>query len=404
MVFSFAKIDRLLVVACLTSSLMARSIGQTQVFVSHQDRPYLVVAMDGEYPIIDGEGGRERIFSTKMSMQRANRFTDGGIRVLQKDAVMGQDYGSNQGNFFFRFRVEIQADRDFEDCFILIAIAPEEGSETILMREVEDIEAGATDVVDIIVPVNPGFGGGGYGYHLYSQGEEIKVDDPLAKAVIRQQGLETSNRGAPQKQERPREPPQLAFPARATKTVMPDFPLNLEGKNISGLAQVTFAIDSSGKVVEILGMAADHSAFLIEARESILASSYEPATYNNESLFTTVTQVFTFNEFVSFAEALEMIPYPNLPDSQPRLLHSPIETLKASGIDFAESSVVLHGVIDPLGRIQQARIREANDQRVADMILDTASEWVFIPAIQDGRPVARRIQIPINQESTSSEN
>ena len=369
---------------------------QTQVFVSHEGERELVIGMDGEYPIIQGESGRERIFSTKMSMQRADRFTDGGIKIVNKDAVMGQDYGSVQGSFFFRFRIEVEADRDFEDCFILVAIAPEEGSETVLMREIKDIEAGGVDVIDIIVPVNPGFGGGGYGYHIYSQGEEIQVDDPLAKAVVRQQqnAPETNSESRPRP--RPRDPPQRAFPAKALKTSMPDFPQSLEGTNASGLAQVTFAIGESGQVVEILAMTADYSDFLVEARKSILESSYQPATYEGEPLFTTVTQVFTFNEFVSFSEELEMIPYPSLQNSEPRLLHSPLVARLRRGEDFgAQGKVVLEAVIDKFGRIQQPRVVEAAPQLLVEATLESLPEWVFLPAIREGQAIERRIQIPV---------
>jgi len=190
---------------------------------------------------------------------------------------------------------------------------------------------------------------------------------------------------------------QAAIPARIVKTKMPDFPVELVGKNVAGMARLVFTIGPDGQVREIIQMQADHTAFLPEARKSILQSRYQPAYYEGQPLLTTVAQTFTFNEFVSFAEGIEMLRYPNLEDRSPLLVYGTKPAILDKASESGESvSFQLELTVDALGRPREIEVTDSNDEVVANAVAEAVADWVYLPGIKDGEPVAMRIEVPFS--------
>jgi hypothetical protein len=50
--------------------------------------------------------------------------------------------------------------------------------------------------------------------------------------------------------------------------------------------------------------------------------------------------------------------------------------------------VIVYGVVNPEGRMEELEVKESPDPRLNEPILDALSEWVFRPAVLDGHPVA----------------
>ena len=394
----FSRYCQALALFCLGTLLAAVSTtssnAQTIVVADMQGEQLQVIDMQGNMAVVIENGEPSVIADGSFSMVKAPAFTDGAIHIKSKDAYMGQDYRAARGGFFFRFVAEIKAERDFEDCFVLFAIAPDDGSETIILQEISDINAGDSERVNITFSVNPGFGGGGYKYFFFSKGEPIEVIDPNAERTIRTAGRQDgeeppSPQPEPTKRRREALPPASAV--EVTKTVYPNYPEELEGTGVSGAAKVIFTIGVDGRVIEIIDMAADHRAFLGEALKSVMQSEYTPAYYENKPLLSSVYQEFSFNEFVVFPGKVQMIPYPEIEDRDPVLVYSPKDVQEG-----LRGKCAVEVVVDRFGRASEFRVLESSSDELANQLRDQFEHWLFLPAIQEGFPIERRVRIPIN--------
>lgn len=363
---------------------------QAQVLVSYEDEMLPVVAMNGPTPVVEVQGERMMVPNARVRVEPSNGFTDGAIEVIDRNAIMGQDYGSPLGGFFFRFVATVRAERDFEDCFILFIISPEKGEDTYLLREIADINTRGTERITITLPVNPGFGGGSFAYRIFSKGQEIRRYDPDEPMLMNDT---TNGSTAPARSAPRRRPPSegVVEPAKVLKGRLLDFPKSLVGKIGGGYASAIYTIDQEGRVIEILDFAADHVDFIPEVWQTVVETRYEAGLFNGEPLVTTVRQKFFFNEFAPFSEALEMIPYPEIDDRAASPVFAPLPDVQVS-----QSTVVrMELLVDTLGRVRNARVIDGSDEEVERLSLEAVEKWILLPAISEGYPVEQTVEVPI---------
>lgn len=369
--------------------LASFAFAQSQVLVSYEDEMVPVVAMRGEIPVVEIGGERVPVLDARLRVDAANRFTDGAIDIVERNALMGQDYGSPFGGFFFRFSATVRAERDFEDCFVLFVIVPEKGEETYLIREIPDINTKGMERILVTVPVNPGFGGGSFGYRVFSRGEEIRryePDDP-----IRVENMGSAGSSAESVTHRVKSSEAPGRPAKVSKARLLDFPESLMGKMSGGYASAVFSIDRNGVVIELIDVAADHVDFVPEIWKTVVESQYEPGYFEGRPLVTTVKQNFFFNEFAPFSEALEMLPYPELADRDATAIYAPIPNVRVSEV----ATVRIELLVDTLGRVRNSRIVEGGDTAAANLLRSAVRKWIFLPAIVDGYPAEQSVTIPV---------
>ncbi len=375
----------------LLLELGGSSFAQTQVLVSYEDEMLPVVAMSGSTPVVEVSGERMLVPDARLRVEGGRAFTDGSIEVLERDALLGQDYGSPFGGFFFRFVATVRAERDFEDCYILFVITPEKGESTYLLREIPDINTRGTERIMITLPVNPGFGGGTFAYRIFSRGQEIRryeSDDPIEMQRVRGGGTETNGGSV----RRSREPAGPVEPAEVLKPRLLDFPESLLGKIEGGYATAIYSIDREGRVIEFLDFAADHVDFIPEVWKTVVESRYQAGTYEGKPLVTTVRQNFFFNEFAPFSEALEMIPYPETNDRNAKALYAPVPKLEGG----KPTVVKVELLVGKLGRVRDARVLEGAGTSAAKLSLQAVEKWIFLPAVVEGYPAAQRVTLPIS--------
>lgn len=390
-----------MITAFVVAGLSGELAAQSRVFVEHELGTLPVISMDGNNPVVEIQGRRKRVDDGRVSMEPASAFTDGAIEILKKDAMMGQDYGSDYGGLFFRFDAQVRAERDFEDCFILFAIAPSQGKETYMLREIPDINAVGNDRILITIPVSPSLGGGTFGFKLYSKGEEIELLDNNELVSIREI-LNTSSSGhstgplATREQEResygtiPAELP--SDPPEVTKSYLPNFPQSLVGVMDGGYVEVLFTIGENGRALEILNMRGEHPDLLPEAQKTVIESHYRPGIYGGKAIAATVQQRIFFNEFASFPEELEVVSYPSYRDRIPVKIYSPLPQSSTGEIGEIEIEVL----VDRLGRPVSSEINSSSSEALSADIQEAVSNWIFLPAIQDGYPVESTITLPIS--------
>lgn len=368
--------------------------GQTRVLVEFDGQELPVFSMDGSTPEVLVNNRPVKVENGRLRIEPAPAFTDGAIEVLSRNALMGQDYGSAHGGFFFRFVATLEAERDFEDCFVLFVISPQHGEPSYIVREIPDINKTGSERIAVTFPVNPGFGGGSFAYKVFSRGEEImrrEADEPISVAKV---GDSPESGGAVSTFRRTRSSADAApsEPAEVVKERLLDFPEELLGKLTGGYATAIYSIDEQGKVIEVLDLKLDHSAFAPEILKTLLGSRYKPGRYDGKPLVTTVKQSYFFNEFAPFAEAMEMIPYPEIQDRDALAVHTPTPELPVD----QSATLSLELVINELGLVTQSRVLEATNAAVAEAVLAKAQGWVFLPAIVDGYPAEQRLEIPVS--------
>lgn len=395
---------RCTLLGCLALLVETAAWGQAKVLIEYGSELLPVVAMDGETPLVEVNGERQPVYSGRVTVVEAERYTDGAVEIMDRAAEMGQDYGSREGNFYFRFDATVKAERDFEDCFLLLAITPQNGEATHVLRELADINAAGTQRLLVTIPVNPGFGGGTFGYMLFSRGEEIRRSDANEDVSIREnrrqeqaEQKEPRRRSSPPDRSRAAEAGGRAQPARAIDARLPEFPDSLVGVLSGGYAEIVYSIDERGRAFEILGIRADHADLVPEAWKTVVRTRYAPAYFNGRPLVATVRQKLFFNEFASFAEEMVMIPYPHLQDGPPRAVYAPLPEV---AVDEPHSFSV-QATIDRLGRVQSPRAADASQRELAEATLGKVKEWIFLPGISGGFPVTQEVEIPVKFEPSS---
>ncbi|MBK1875545.1 hypothetical protein [Pelagicoccus mobilis] len=368
--------------------------GQAQVLVEYDGEMLPVVSMDGATPEVIVNRQRVKVSDGRLRVESAAAFTDGAIEVLSRRALMGQDYGSAIGGFFFRFEAMVEAERDFEDCFVLFVVSPEKGDPSYIIREIPDINKTGSERIAVTLPVNPGFGGGKFAYRVFSKGEEIlrrEADDPISVAKMG----ETSGGAQPMasgfRRSRPAADAAVGEPAKVVKERLLSFPEELLGRVSGGYATAVYSIDERGKVMELLDLKLDNAAFAPEILKTLLGTKYKAGRYDGKPLVTTVKQSFFFNEFAPFAEAMEMVPYPKIADRDAVSLYAPVPEIAVEGV----SEVKLEVVVNELGLVKQSGVLEAADESVGQAVNQKAKSWVFLPAVVDGYPAEQRLEVPV---------
>lgn len=61
-----------------------------------------------------------------------------------------------------------------------------------------------------------------------------------------------------------------------------------------------------------------------------------------------------------------------------------------------EGTVVLTFVLDERGRVQNPRVENSTDPAFEKAALDAVKQWMFEPAVKDGKPVRARLRQPIS--------
>ncbi len=363
---------------------------QSQVLVSYEDEMLRVIAMDGSMPIVVVNGSRVAVPEARMVLEKADRYADGSIDVLEGSAILGQDYGSPYGGFFFRFMATVKSEQDFEDCFILFVVTPETGESAFLIREIPDLNTTGAEQILVTLPVDPGFGDGVFGYRIFSGGEEVRRYELNEPITLDEMGSHRSSVGGDSRTAAP--DMSAVEPARVLKARLLEFPESLVGKLSGGYASATYSIDQDGKAMELLQVASDNVEFVPEVWRTIVETRYEAGSFNGEKLITTVKQNFFFNEFAPFAEGLEVMPYPEMEDRKATAIYAPMPKATVS----EPVTVRIELLVNKLGRVRSSRIVEGGGTEAAKVSRLAVEKWIFLPAIVDGYPAEQSVTIPIS--------
>ncbi len=366
---------------------------QSQVLVNQGEEMLRVIAMDRNDPLVVLDGELSRVFDGQMSVAPADYYTDGSVQVLSKDAAMGPNYATTEDSFIFQFTAQLSADRDFEDCFALFVIVPESGGETFVMREIGDIEVGEDNRVQLHMPVNPGFGGGQYRYLFFSKGEEIEVIDPErdnATLTVTSPAASAQGEGPPDARA-----PELrdysgaeAVRAAVEEEFYPSYPAELVGSGVSGLAELVFSIGTDGRATQIIEMAADNAAFLREAQKAVINTRYKPAIFGGVPIESMVSGLFVFGELAQFAEEIQIAEYSDIGDREPDLAYGFIPGIERFR-KGKKSTFTIEVTVDPLGRAIASNIVKTTNKELAQTVLESIGDWVFLPAIEGGEVITK---------------
>lgn len=390
---------------CVSIALAMEVSAQSIVVVEDGAELKPVIGMSGENLLIEDDGASREVDQSRARMVAASVYADGRIHVLDKKAGVNASFAGDGSSFNFQFAIAISAERDFEDCFGIFIVESKEGKTFQKIVDLGDIKVGKQQI-DVSFSAAVNFGNSRYGYAIFSKGEEIEVDDPFRKKAAVASNEKQARAGASPADDVSRARANAgqqyagqssrldATPARVVEQHIPEYPLALSGSGINGIARIVYTMDQSGRVVEILDMEADHPAFLYAARDTVLKSRYKPSIYEGQPLVTTIEQVFAFNEFVCFAEAAEIVPYPEIKNREPLAVYGPNREELAERLKkVAGKSVALEIEINELGQVVSVGAKGVDSEVVARTFDNAFASWVFLPSLDQGVAYSKRVRL-----------
>ena len=263
-----------------------------QAFVSikveYKDQFYPVIDVrSGMRPVIEVDGKRRSLRGSKYQFRQTGGVTfEGGYfemkdRVLQTQWLESLETGA-EFNYDLYFRAKVRASVDMENCFILIAIAPERHKSGVLLHQVRDLKAGKWTTVQFRVPTPVLISGGQAWEYLFTNGEEV-----LPHAHFAGYKRQLAQREAA-KRFRPDSPPGVI------SQYNPGFPDALIGIVEEGSVRLEFTIGKSGQAHSIKVLEFTHELLVPAAIEAIEKTRFRAAVKNGEDVPTRLRQVINF--------------------------------------------------------------------------------------------------------------
>lgn len=376
----FARARDFIALFCV--AVLANTVcGQTSILVSHQDEWLPVVAMDDETPLAFVGSELTEIPDGELALQPSGSYTYGSIHFHTQEAKI-------TAGPYFRLRAKASIDRDFENCYILLLIEPDDGLPTKIVSEIPDISMRNGEEFSLDLPINPLFTDADYTYRLYSGGEEISITDengevnpststgyPEVESVVHSEKIDTV----------------YITTARAIKEHALKFPPALKGVLEGGYTEAVYVIDAEGKVVEVLKLRTENLELIPPTVATLLNSTYQPATFNEKPIPTTITQRFFFNEVACFAEKMNTVKYPSLDDRNATLIYKPTPTGGAT--DGPKTKVFF--TVDERGSVTHPRSASPTSSPLTPKTIAFLKDCLFLPAIENGSPYVQEISTSI---------
>lgn len=168
-----------------------------------------VWALEDSLCLVDPGYGLERVAATSYFFDDSNNYADGFLELNRPQGRIIE----GKRKVTFEFSAKVQPSRDYSDCFVVLRLYTQDGREFLLPFEIDDLQAGKTQQVQIapelaFTDLNRGI----YHYHFFSGGSEIySAPTSVALGKRRNHRLPSRNSGCSE--------PELV---KAPQTPLPD--------------------------------------------------------------------------------------------------------------------------------------------------------------------------------------
>ncbi|TSA17797.1 energy transducer TonB [bacterium] len=205
-------------------------------------------------------------------------------------------------------------------------------------------------------------------------------------------------------------------PPEVVKQVHPDYPNEALASKAEGTVWVNVWIDESGNVVEAKVMKSSTEVFNQAAMAAAKQWTFKPAITNGKPVAVWVMVPFRFKlsegkgaapsmgvpvkapDMKSKAKNLreEMPPADYVPYEKPpeAIKQMPAKYPEAAKKDKVEGTVWLKTLVDVQGKVTKVEIQKSDAEMLNQAAVDAVKQWVFKPAVMEGKPVAVWVSIP----------
>lgn len=228
-------------------------------------------------------------------------------------------------------------------------------------------------------------------------GEAVEVSAKEIQSAIRDQKMKKS----------PPDFVQFDQPPEVIKQVHPKYPSEGLKDNAEGTVYTKIWVDEKGKVVDVKVEKSDNAVFNQAAMDAAKQWAFKPALVKEKPVAVWIMVPFRFK----LSEGKGKAPSPGTPvdaqsktgsamDSQNR----PPEVVKQVAVKYPEEAkkkglegaVWLKIEIDEAGKPTSASVMKSDSKVFEQAAVDAALQWIFKPAMKDGKPVSTIVTVPFN--------
>jgi TonB family protein len=190
--------------------------------------------------------------------------------------------------------------------------------------------------------------------------------------------------------------PQPVRPTAASAKNAPPggYPESLTERRLSGRVAFTCIVQPDGRATDLRILGASHADFVLPAFEALGRWEFSPAMQGDLAIASELRGVVTFDSLGSSrADVLAAngitAPDGSAPKNQP-LLESAVDVMwpHALLLEGKGGTASVEFTVQPTGNVSDVKIREATYPEFGRALTAAVEQWLFSPALNEGRTVA----------------
>ena len=266
----------------ITPALRAQSV----LVVYEDNTPRVVRAVRYSHPCVEVDGKLRDTIGKRYAVQKAAIYSPACVTVEHLTVVPRHvEYTDRAGslNYDIRFRAELSADRDLENCFMVAELSYAAGT-GIVFEELPNLPAGKVTSMDFVFQLAENVDQEHYKLHFFADGLELltSIMEPAFITEQRRKAEEFKLRGQPDRT------------VVASHMVIPVYPRELEPEKLAGSATVRCRIGADGTLVEARAVEATRPAFGESAVAAVRQWKFGAAVKDHHFVESTIDIPFNF--------------------------------------------------------------------------------------------------------------
>jgi protein TonB len=195
--------------------------------------------------------------------------------------------------------------------------------------------------------------------------------------------------------------------------VKPQYPADAQAKSLSGVQILEATVDSSGQVLDAIGLRGDES-LMVAAMHAVLKWRYQPPLLNGNPIrsLMTVTVNFTLSGVAPASAPLPagtVTPPPPIPAAWPQNairvggnIPAPRKIIDVRPVypedaiaNKVEGMVICEAVIGPDGKVNDVKVLRSVPM-LEQAAIDAVKQWQYTPTLLNGNPVPVIMTVTVN--------
>lgn len=189
--------------------------------------------------------------------------------------------------------------------------------------------------------------------------------------------------------------PSRTLVAAAKNAPPGGYPEALTDRRLSGRVAFVCVVQPDGRATDLRILGSSHADFVLPALEAIARWEFTPAMQGDLATASELRGAVTFDSLGSSRSdvlAANAITAPDgtAPVNQPLLLESAVDVMwpHALLLEGKGGSASVEFTVQPTGNVSDVKVREATHPDFGRALAATMEQWLFSPALSEGRTVA----------------